>query len=252
MTLNDPLLEIKDLQVSINDNEILKKLNLTVYKGEIHAIMGPNGSGKSTFSKVLAGHPAYSVIDGDIFFKGSSILDLDPEERSHLGIFLAFQYPIEIPGVSNEDFLRLAYNSKQKFYSKPEVDPLEFLAIIAEKLKLVQMSSSFLSRNVNEGFSGGEKKRNEILQMILLDSDLSILDETDSGLDIDALKTISNGINNFMSSSKSIILITHYQRLLDYINPTYVHVMQNGKIIKTGSADLAKELETKGYEWLQR
>jgi Fe-S cluster assembly ATP-binding protein len=251
MTLNDPLLEIKDLQVSINENQILKKLSLTVYKGEIHAIMGPNGSGKSTFSKVLAGHPAYSVIDGDIFFKGSSILDLDPEERSHLGIFLAFQYPIEIPGVSNEDFLRLAYNSKQKFYNKPEVDPLEFLAIIDEKLKLVQMSSSFLSRNVNEGFSGGEKKRNEILQMILLDSDLSILDETDSGLDIDALKTISNGINNFMSPTKSIILITHYQRLLDYINPTYVHVMQNGKIIKTGSADLAKELENKGYEWLQ-
>ena len=251
MTLNDPLLEIKDLQVSINENEILKKLSLTVYQGEIHAIMGPNGSGKSTFSKVLAGHPAYSVIDGDIVFKGSSILDLDPEERSHLGIFLAFQYPIEIPGVSNEDFLRLAYNSKQKFYSKPEVDPLEFLAIIDEKLKLVQMSSSFLSRNVNEGFSGGEKKRNEILQMILLDSDLSILDETDSGLDIDALKTISNGINNFMNSSKSIILITHYQRLLDYINPTYVHVMQNGKIIKTGTADLAKELENKGYEWLQ-
>ena len=251
MILNDALLEIKDLQVSINDNKILKKLNLTVKKGEIHAIMGPNGSGKSTFSKVLAGHPAYSILDGDIFFKGSSILDLDPEERSHLGIFLAFQYPIEIPGVSNEDFLRLAYNSKQKFYNKPEADPLEFLTIIDEKLKLVQMSSSFLSRNVNEGFSGGEKKRNEILQMILLDSDLSILDETDSGLDIDALKTISNGINNFMNPNKSIILITHYQRLLDYINPTYVHVMQNGKIIKTGSADLAKELESKGYEWLQ-
>jgi Fe-S cluster assembly ATP-binding protein len=251
MNLNSPLLEIKDLQVSINDNEILKKLNLTINKGEIHAIMGPNGSGKSTFSKVLAGHPAYSVLDGEIFFKGSSILDLDPEERSHLGIFLAFQYPIEIPGVSNEDFLRLAYNSKQKFYNKPEVDPLEFLTIINEKLKLVQMSSSFLSRNVNEGFSGGEKKRNEILQMILLDSDLSILDETDSGLDIDALKIISNGINNFMSPTKSIILITHYQRLLDYINPNYVHVMQNGKIIRTGSANLAKELENKGYEWLQ-
>lgn len=251
MTLNFPLLEIKDLRVSINDNEILKNLNLKINKGEIHAIMGPNGSGKSTFSKVLAGHPAYSVLNGDIFFKGLSILDLEPEERSNLGIFLAFQYPIEIPGVSNEDFLRLAYNSKQKFYNKPEADPIEFLTIINEKLKLVNMSASFLSRNVNEGFSGGEKKRNEILQMILLDSELCILDETDSGLDIDALKIISNGINTFMNPSKSIILITHYQRLLDYINPTYVHVMRNGKIIKTGSAKLAKELEKKGYEWLE-
>lgn len=251
MTSNSPLLEIKDLQVSINDNDILKKLNLTVNKGEIHAIMGPNGSGKSTFSKVLAGHPIYSVLKGDIFFKGSSILDLDPEERSHIGIFLAFQYPVEIPGVSNEDFLRLAYNSKQAFYNKPEIDPLEFLTIINEKLNLVKMAPSFLSRNVNEGFSGGEKKRNEILQMLLLDSELSILDETDSGLDIDALKIISDGINTFMNSDKSIILITHYQRLLDYVNPTYVHVMQNGKIIKTGSASLAKELERKGYEWLE-
>jgi Fe-S cluster assembly ATP-binding protein len=250
MNLNSTLLEIKDLRVSINENEILKNLNLKINKGEIHAIMGPNGSGKSTFSKVLAGHPAYSVLNGDIVFKGLSILDLEPEERSHLGIFLAFQYPIEIPGVSNEDFLRLAYNSKQKFYNKPEIDPIEFLTIIDEKLKLVNMSPLFLSRNVNEGFSGGEKKRNEILQMILLDSELSILDETDSGLDIDALKIISNGINNFMNPSKSIILITHYQRLLDYINPTYVHVMQDGKIIKTGSAELAKELEDKGYEWL--
>lgn len=251
MTLNLPILEIKNLEVSINDNQILKKLNLTVEKGEIHAIMGPNGSGKSTFSKVLAGHPSYSIINGDIIFKGSSILDLEPEERSHLGIFLAFQYPIEIPGVSNEDFLRLSYNSKQKFYNKPEVDPIEFLSIINEKLKLVNMSPSFLGRNVNEGFSGGEKKRNEILQMILLDSELCILDETDSGLDIDALKIISNGINKFMNPDKAIILITHYQRLLDYINPTYVHVMQNGKIIKTGSAELAKELEEKGYEWLE-
>jgi Fe-S cluster assembly ATP-binding protein len=250
MILNNPLLEIKNLQVSINQTEILKNLNLTINKGEVHAIMGPNGSGKSTFSKVIAGHPAYSLLGGEILFKGNSILELDPEERSHLGIFLAFQYPIEIPGVSNEDFLRLAYNSKQKFYNKPEADPLEFLSIITEKLKLVNMSPLFLSRNVNEGFSGGEKKRNEILQMILLDSELTILDETDSGLDIDALKIISNGINNFMSPNKSIILITHYQRLLDYINPTYVHVMQNGKIIKTGSADLAKELENKGYEWL--
>lgn len=251
MNLNSPLLEIKDLQVSINENEILKDLNLTINKGEIHAIMGPNGSGKSTFSKVLAGHPAYSVLNGEILFKGSSILDIDPEERSHLGIFLAFQYPIEIPGVSNEDFLRLAYNSKQKFYDEPEVGPIEFLGIINEKLQLVNMSPLFLSRNVNEGFSGGEKKRNEILQMILLDSELSILDETDSGLDIDALKIVSTGINKFMNKDKSIILITHYQRLLDYINPTYVHVMQDGKIIKTGSAELAKELESKGYEWLK-
>ena len=245
------ILEVRDLQVSINDNKILKNLNLKINKGEIHAIMGPNGSGKSTFSKVLAGHPAYLISNGDIFFKGSSILDLEPEQRSHLGIFLAFQYPIEIPGVSNEDFLRLAYNSKQKFYNKPEVDPIEFLSIINEKLKLVSMSTTFLSRNVNEGFSGGEKKRNEILQMILLDSELAILDETDSGLDIDALKIISTGINNFMNPSKAILLITHYQRLLDYIKPTYVHVMQNGKIVKTGSAELAKELESKGYEWLK-
>jgi len=250
MNSNYPVLEIKDLKVSINENEILKNLNLKVNKGEIHAIMGPNGSGKSTFSKVIAGHPAYSVSSGDIMFKGSSILELEPEDRSHLGIFLAFQYPIEIPGVSNEDFLRLAYNSKQKFYNKPEVDPLEFLSIIDEKLKLVNMSPLFLSGNVNEGFSGGEKKRNEILQMILLDSEVCILDETDSGLDIDALKVISTGINNFMNENKSIILITHYQRLLDYIKPTYVHVMQDGKIVKTGSANLAKELENKGYEWL--
>jgi Fe-S cluster assembly ATP-binding protein len=234
MNSNLPLLEVKNLHVSINDNEILKNFNLKINQGEIHAIMGPNGSGKSTFSKVLAGHPAYSVMDGNIFFKGLSILDLEPEQRSHLGIFLAFQYPIEIPGVSNEDFLRLAYNSKQKFYNKPEVN----------------MSPVFLSRNVNEGFSGGEKKRNEILQMILLDSELAILDETDSGLDIDALKTISIGINNFMNPSKAILLITHYQRLLDYINPTYVHVMQDGKIVKTGSANLAQELEAKGYGWL--
>ena len=246
-----PVLEIKDLKASINTNEILKSLSLKIYKGEVHAIMGPNGSGKSTFSKILAGHPAYEVLSGEILFNGTNILNLEPEERSHLGIFLAFQYPIEIPGVSNEDFLRLAYNSKQKFKTQPEVDPLEFLTIINEKLKLVDMSPVFLSRNVNEGFSGGEKKRNEILQMILLDSELSILDETDSGLDIDALKIISKGINTFMGENKAIILITHYQRLLDYVKPDYVHVMQNGKIIKTGSSELAKELELKGYEWLK-
>ena len=251
MIINSPILEIKKLKAAINENEILKNLDLTINKGEIHAIMGPNGSGKSTFSKVIAGHPAYEILDGEIIFKGSNINDLDPEERSHLGLFLAFQYPIEIPGVSNEDFLRLAYNAKQKFLEKPEVDPLEFFSLITKKLELVDMSPTFLSRNVNEGFSGGEKKRNEILQMILLESELSILDETDSGLDIDALKIISKGINTFMKEDKAIILITHYQRLLDYIKPNYVHVMQNGKIIKTGTAELAKELELKGYEWLK-
>lgn len=252
MSTNNLLLEIKNLKVSIEDNIILNNLNLKVQKGEIHAIMGPNGSGKSTFSKVVAGHPTYSILNGDILFKGDSIIELSPEERSHLGIFLAFQYPIEIPGVSNEDFLRLSYNAKQRFFNQPELDPIEFLEIVSQKMQLVSMSPQFLNRNVNEGFSGGEKKRNEILQMILLDSDICILDETDSGLDIDALKIISNGINNFMTKDKGIILITHYQRLLDYINPTYVHVMQDGKIIKTGSSELAKELEDKGYQWLKR
>ena len=222
MKRDNLLLEIKNLKVSIEDNIILNELNLKVKKGEIHAIMGPNGSGKSTFSKVVAGHPTYSILDGDILFKGDSIIELSPEERSHLGIFLAFQYPIEIPGVSNEDFLRLSYNAKQRFFNEPEVDPIEFLEIVTKKMKLVSMSTQFLNRNVNEGFSGGEKKRNEILQMILLDSELSILDETDSGLDIDALKIISNGINAFMNPNKSIILITHYQRLLDYVKPEFV------------------------------
>lgn len=251
MSSTQKLLEIKNLKVSIEDNVVLNNLNLTVNKGEIHAIMGPNGSGKSTFSKVIAGHPIYKVLNGNIEYKGLTLLDLEPEERSHIGIFLAFQYPIEIPGVSNENFLRIAYNARQRSLGKKDIDPIEFLEIIIEKLKLVEMSPVFLNRNVNEGFSGGEKKRNEILQMVLLDSDLSILDETDSGLDIDALRIISNGINNFMNPQKAIILITHYQRLLDYIKPTYVHVMQNGKIIKTGSADLAKKLEEKGYEWLR-
>ena len=248
---NNCILDVKDLHVSINKNIILKDFNLKINRGEIHAIMGPNGSGKSTLSKVLVGHPLYEVLDGEIKFNGLSILTLSPEERSHLGIFLAFQYPIEIPGVSNEDFLRLAYNSKQRFCNKPEVGPIEFLSVITEKLEMVQMSPNFLDRNVNEGFSGGEKKRNEILQMILLDSELSILDETDSGLDIDALKTISEGINAFMNNKKALLLITHYQRLLDYIKPDYVHVMYNGKIVKTGPFELAKELEDKGYEWLK-
>ena len=251
MNDNIPILEIKNLKAAINEQEILKDLNLKVNKGEIHAIMGPNGSGKSTFSKVLGGHPAYTVLGGKALFDGIEILDLEPEERSHLGIFLAFQYPIEIPGVSNEDFLRLAYNARRLLRNEPELDPLQFLTVIQQKLDVVKMSSAFLSRNVNEGFSGGEKKRNEILQMVLLDSKLSILDETDSGLDIDALKIVSEGINTFMRDDKAIILITHYQRLLDYVKPDFVHVMQDGKIIKTGTSDLAKELERKGYEWLQ-
>ena len=251
MNLTTTLLKIKNLKVSIEDTIILENLNLEVKQGEIHAIMGPNGSGKSTFSKVLAGHPAYTVLEGDILFKGSSIINLSPEERSHIGIFLAFQYPIEIPGVSNEDFLRLAFNAKQQFYNYSELDPIQFLELITEKMKFLDMSPSFLTRNVNEGFSGGEKKRNEILQMVLLNPELSILDETDSGLDIDALRIISTGINKFINENKAIILITHYQRLLDYIKPNYVHVMQNGKIIKTGSFELAKELELKGYEWLK-
>ena len=245
------ILEIKNLQVSINENEILKDLNLKVNKGEIHAIMGPNGSGKSTLSKVLAGHPAYTILNGDILYQGKSILTLEPEERSHLGIFLAFQYPIEIPGVSNEDFLYLSYNSKLRAQNKDEISPIEFFSLIIEKLQIVDMDPAFLNRNVNEGFSGGEKKRNEIVQMLLLDSKLSILDETDSGLDIDALKVISKGIRTFMNEEKAIILITHYQRLLDYVKPNFIHVMKDGKIIKTGSAELAKELEKKGYEWLE-
>ena len=245
------ILEVKDLCATINNIPILNGINLSVQPGEIHAIMGPNGSGKSTFSKVLAGHPSYVVTKGEILYKGENICDLDPDLRSHKGIFLAFQYPVEIPGVNNEDFLRLAYNSKQKANNQSLVDPLEFMGIVAEKLKIVNLDPSFLERNVNEGFSGGEKKRNEILQFAVLDSSLGILDETDSGLDIDALKTISEAINQLMSKEKSIILITHYKRLLEYIKPDYIHVMRNGKIVKTGDASFVDVLEEKGYEWLE-
>lgn len=245
------MLEVKNLHATINDIEILKGVNLSIKPGEIHAIMGPNGSGKSTFSKVLAGHPAYKVTDGEILYKGQEISDLEPDTRSHKGIFLAFQYPVEIPGVNNEDFLRLAYNSKQKALNKTEVDPIQFLEVISDKLKVVNLDTTFLYRNVNEGFSGGEKKRNEILQFAVLDSDLGILDETDSGLDIDALRTISDAINKLMNENKSIILITHYKRLLEYIKPDYIHVMRNGKIIKTADASFADLLEEKGYEWLE-
>jgi Fe-S cluster assembly ATP-binding protein len=247
---NLKMLEVKNLHATINDIEILKGIDLSINAGEIHAIMGPNGSGKSTFSKVLAGHPSYEITSGEILYKGENICDIDPETRSHKGLFLAFQYPVEIPGVNNEDFLRLAYNSKQKALKKSELDPINFLQVIIKKLKVVNLDTTFLSRNVNEGFSGGEKKRNEILQFALLDSDLGILDEMDSGLDIDALRTISKAINQLKTEKKSIILITHYKRLLEYIKPDYIHVMINGKIIKTADASFANLLEEKGYEWL--
>jgi len=250
MNNKTPLLEIKELRAAIEETQILNGLNLTINPGEIHAIMGPNGSGKSTLSKILAGHPAYSILGGNISYKSLDITEMEPEDRSHSGIFLAFQYPTELPGVSNADFLRVAYNSKLKSLGLNQLDPIEFMQYITEKLDIVEMDPSFLSRNVNEGFSGGEKKRNEILQMAVLDADLSILDETDSGLDIDALKIISNAINKLMTEEKGVLLITHYQRLLDYVKPDYVHVMINGKIVKTGTFELAAELETKGYEWL--
>jgi|TARA_B100000524_G_scaffold339505_1_gene231837 Fe-S cluster assembly ATP-binding protein len=243
-------LKIENLHASINETQILKGLNLEIKKGEIHAIMGTNGSGKSTLSKVLTGHPAYTVNNGNILFENQNINKLSPEERSQLGIFLAFQYPVEIPGVSNEEFLRIAYNLKQKSLGKKELDPIEFFEILQTKLKDATLNITFLNRNVNEGFSGGEKKRNEILQMTVLDPSLAILDETDSGLDIDALRNLSQGINNFMTPDKSLILITHYQRLLDYIKPDFIHIMHEGKIIKTGDASLALILEEKGYEWL--
>ena len=247
-----PLLEIKNLHANINNNKILKGVNLSIFQGEIHAIMGTNGSGKSTLSKVIAGHPSYEVIKGEILFKGKNICDLDPDLRSHLGIFLAFQYPVEIAGVDNQEFLEAIYNAKQVSMNLPKANPLFFYELLREKLKMVNLDESFISRNVNEGFSGGEKKRNEILQFALLDSILGILDETDSGLDIDALKSISETINLLMKDkTKSIILITHYKRLLEYIKPDFIHVMQDGQIVKTGDATLANLLEEKGYDWLK-
>jgi Fe-S cluster assembly ATP-binding protein len=252
MTKDKILLEINDLHASINDIVILKGVNLKIYEGETHAIMGPNGSGKSTLSKVIAGHPNYKILKGEILFKGKDILKLEPEQRSHLGLFLGFQYPPEISGVTNEVFLRTAYNSKQLASNLPEVDPIEFFEIIMKKIKTLEINPIFLNRNLNEGFSGGEKKRNEILQLALLDSDFVILDEIDSGLDIDALKIISNNIKNIIDSNhKGFMLITHYQRLLNYIKPNFVHVMNGGKIIKTGNFDLVKQLEEYGYEWLK-
>ncbi|MCZ2202330.1 Fe-S cluster assembly ATPase SufC [Cylindrospermopsis raciborskii] len=247
---SDLILSVKDLQAQVDGTPILKGVNLEVRAGEIHAIMGPNGSGKSTFSKVLAGHPAYSVTGGEVVFQGTNILEMEAEERARSGVFLAFQYPLEVPGVSNLDFLRVAYNSHRRAKGLPEVDTFDFDDLVMEKLEVVKMNSSFLERSVNEGFSGGEKKRNEILQMAILEPKLAILDETDSGLDIDALRIVSNGVNQLTNAENATIIITHYQRLLDYIVPDFVHVMAQGRIIKSGGKELALELESRGYDWV--
>src|SRR5215217_6073380 len=245
------LLEVKDLHAGIDGKEILKGLSLTVNKGEVHAIMGPNGSGKSTLSKVLAGHPSYEVLSGEVLYEGKNLLELEPDERARSGIFLAFQYPVEVPGVSNSQFLRLAYNEKMKHHGLEELDPLEFNDYLKEKAKIVDMSSDFFKRSVNEGFSGGEKKRNEILQMAVLEPTLAVLDETDSGLDIDALRIVAAGVNKLRRPDNATIVVTHYQRLLNYIVPDFVHVLTNGRIVKSGGKELALELEARGYEWLE-
>ena len=243
------LLEVKGLRAKVGGAEIVKGLDLAVRAGEVHAIMGPNGSGKSTFAKALAGHPAYEVTGGTVAFDGKNLFEMTPEERARAGLFLGFQYPVEIPGVSNSAFLRLAYNTMRAARGRDELDPLEFDDYVREKMKLLEMDAAFLDRSVNEGFSGGEKKRNEILQMALLEPRLAILDETDSGLDIDALRVVANGVNRLATADNAVVLVTHYQRMLNYIVPDYVHVMGGGRIIRTGGKELALELETRGYDW---
>ena len=244
------LLDVRDVTASVAGVEILKGINLTVRAGEVHAIMGPNGSGKSTFAKLLAGHPAYELKSGQVEFEGKDLFALTPEERARAGLFLGFQYPVEIPGVSNSSFLRLAYNTVQGARGRDELDPLEFDDYVREKMKLLDMNPEFLDRSVNDGFSGGEKKRNEILQMAILEPKLAILDETDSGLDIDALRIVAGGVNRLLTTDNAVVLVTHYQRLLNYIVPDYVHVMNAGRIIKTGDRLLALELESRGYDWV--
>ena len=244
------MLEIKNLHANIGDKEILKGIDLSVQAGEIHAVMGPNGSGKSTLAQVLAGHPAYEVTQGTVLYDGRNLLEMDPEVRAQEGIFLAFQYPIEIPGVTNAYFLRSAYNEIRKAKGMPELDPLEFLDLMEEKTKIVEMDQAMMNRSVNTGFSGGEKKRNEILQMAVLEPRLAILDETDSGLDIDALKVVSNGVNALRRPDNATIVVTHYQRLLNYIVPDQVHVLAQGRIVKSGGKELALELEERGYDWI--
>ncbi|WP_418264506.1 Fe-S cluster assembly ATPase SufC [Flavobacterium faecale] len=245
------MLSVKNLHASIGDKEILKGINIEVKAGEVHAIMGPNGSGKSTLSAVIAGNETYEVTDGEVILDGEDLADLAPEERAHKGVFLSFQYPVEIPGVSVTNFMRSAINETRKAKGEEEMPANEMLKLIREKSELLEIDRKFLSRSLNEGFSGGEKKRNEIFQMAMLEPKLAILDETDSGLDIDALRIVANGVNKLKSDKNAVIVITHYQRLLDYIVPDFVHVLYNGKIVKSGDASLAHELEEKGYDWIK-
>ncbi len=245
------MLDIRNLQVTAEGKQILKGIDLHVNAGEVHAIMGPNGSGKSTLARALAGHPQYEVTGGEVTFEGKDLLDLDPDERAREGVFMAFQYPVEIAGVNNAYFLKAAVNAKRKHHGLPELDAMEFMQLIKEKSRLLDIDQNMLSRAVNEGFSGGEKKRNEIFQMALLEPRLAVLDETDSGLDIDALKLVAAGVNAMRSPSRAIIVVTHYQRLLDYIVPDHVHVLSGGRIVKSGGKELALELEKKGYGWIE-
>ena len=245
------MLSVTNLDVAVNGGMILNELNLEIRAGEVHAIMGPNGSGKSTFANVLAGHPGYEVTAGSVIYEGQDLLQMDPEERARQGVFLAFQYPVEIPGVSNVYMLKAAVNQIRKHRGENELDAVKFLKLVREKMKLVEMKEEFLHRSVNEGFSGGEKKRNEIFQMAMLEPKLAILDETDSGLDIDALKVVAQGVNELRDASRSIVLVTHYQRLLDYIVPDYVHVLAGGRVLKSGGKELALELEEHGYGWIE-